>query len=329
MDSLESVFYAYLNSAKAQMKMQPLYLGGTNTGGGGPPGGFLGYLPQTRVSYDNQELELYTTTSGGTLVDNLNHIRARLADLEGATVSGVGHIIQEEGSNLPNRAYLNFRGLIVTAIDDPGNDATIVTISGNIGDTFSSATSLDHSIARYNGTDNKTIQDSLATVDDSGGINIPTGQTYNINNTPHTHTITPVFKGCKLFKTIATDDQSSMTPSFTGDYNDYDTGSFHSNSVNPERITIPTTGYYHVDIYVNWAAASVGRATTRLNDHADNVLADSEEKLFDEGGGGVAYPAISQDFYFASGEWLYLTFWQMSGVSLSAYVRWSIHYLGS
>lgn len=55
------------------------------------------------------------------------------------------------------------------------------------GDVLGPATSTDNTIARFNGTDNKTIQGSLASVDDSGGVNIPTGQTYNINGSPHTH----------------------------------------------------------------------------------------------------------------------------------------------
>lgn len=59
--------------------------------------------------------------------------------------------------------------------------------AGGGGDVLGPATSADNTIARFNGTNNKTIQDSLATVDDSGGINIPTGQTYNINGSPHTH----------------------------------------------------------------------------------------------------------------------------------------------
>ena len=50
------------------------------------------------------------------------------------------------------------------------------------GDVVGPATSVDHSIARFNGTDNKTIQDSLATIDDSGSVNIPTGQSYKIND---------------------------------------------------------------------------------------------------------------------------------------------------
>lgn len=52
------------------------------------------------------------------------------------------------------------------------------------GDVFGPAASVDHSIARFNGTDNKTIQDSLAEIDDNGSINIPTGQSYKINDVP-------------------------------------------------------------------------------------------------------------------------------------------------
>ncbi|GAH58770.1 unnamed protein product, partial [marine sediment metagenome] len=50
------------------------------------------------------------------------------------------------------------------------------------GDVIGPVTSADHSIVRFDGTDNKTIQDSLATINDAGSINIPTGQYYKINN---------------------------------------------------------------------------------------------------------------------------------------------------
>jgi hypothetical protein len=49
--------------------------------------------------------------------------------------------------------------------------------------------STDNSISRFDGTDVKVVQGSLATIDDSGSINIPTGETYDINGTPHTHAL--------------------------------------------------------------------------------------------------------------------------------------------
>lgn len=45
------------------------------------------------------------------------------------------------------------------------------------------ATATDLAIAIYNSTTGKIIKNSLATIDSSGSINIPTGQTYKINNT--------------------------------------------------------------------------------------------------------------------------------------------------
>ena len=62
-----------------------------------------------------------------------------------------------------------------------GEDSGISASGIGTGDVLGPATSVDNSITRFNGTNNKTIQDSLATVDDSGSINIPSGQTYKIN----------------------------------------------------------------------------------------------------------------------------------------------------
>lgn len=64
------------------------------------------------------------------------------------------------------------------------SSGTIVTVEGGAGGTTGST---DNAVLRADGTGGSTMQSSLATVDDSGTVNIPTGQTYNINNSPHTH----------------------------------------------------------------------------------------------------------------------------------------------
>lgn len=56
--------------------------------------------------------------------------------------------------------------------------------AGTIGGSTGAA---DNAIIRADGVGGATIQNSLATVDDTGTINIPTGQTYNINGSAHTH----------------------------------------------------------------------------------------------------------------------------------------------
>ena len=54
------------------------------------------------------------------------------------------------------------------------------TIGGTVG-------SVDNVIPRTDGTDGLTLQNSLMTLSDAGSPNIPSGQTYNINGSAHTH----------------------------------------------------------------------------------------------------------------------------------------------
>jgi len=53
---------------------------------------------------------------------------------------------------------------------------------GGTGDFNGPASSTDNAIVRFDGTTGKTGQNSLATIDDNGSINIPTGQSYKVNN---------------------------------------------------------------------------------------------------------------------------------------------------
>jgi hypothetical protein len=52
------------------------------------------------------------------------------------------------------------------------------------GDVSGPASATDNAIARFDLTTGKLIQDSLVTVDDSGSINIPSGQQYLVNGSP-------------------------------------------------------------------------------------------------------------------------------------------------
>ncbi len=79
-------------------------------GTGGPPGGFIGYLPQTRVAYDETESEDCNIPSGVTpsLLHNLNRIRCRIKDIETSlsTGSGVGvNIVNTVPENASTKDY--------------------------------------------------------------------------------------------------------------------------------------------------------------------------------------------------------------------------------
>lgn len=52
------------------------------------------------------------------------------------------------------------------------------------GDVVGPASATDNAVARYNLTTGKLLQNSLVTISDTGTVNIPTGQAYNINGVP-------------------------------------------------------------------------------------------------------------------------------------------------
>lgn len=82
-------FYTQIIELAQEQRTNPFMarynLGGSSGAGGGagsPPGGFQGKLVQTKVAYDSTEAASSSTGSSSSLLDNLNHIRARLALLE-------------------------------------------------------------------------------------------------------------------------------------------------------------------------------------------------------------------------------------------------------
>ncbi len=135
--NFESQLFQYLENLKNNLRTQPMFLGGTASwsgGIGGPPGGFIGYLPQTRVAYDFGELATSgTPLSGMSLWDNLNHIRYRIQVLEngGVTPSGTSTIliVEEDGTVVASGVtVINFVGANVT---ETGEGEITVSISSS------------------------------------------------------------------------------------------------------------------------------------------------------------------------------------------------------
>ena len=82
---LSDALFRELERLKRSIEIAPINLGGVvgpSGGVDGRPGGFLGYLPQTRITYDETELGTATTSGNPNLLDNLNHIRGRIDILE-------------------------------------------------------------------------------------------------------------------------------------------------------------------------------------------------------------------------------------------------------
>jgi hypothetical protein len=125
--NFDQQFFKYFQQLDRKLLARSLNLGGSPYGGGSPPGGFIGYLPQDRVSYDTVELESNATPASGiSLVDNLNHIRYRLGAIEGTVVGSGGgvNIYEDDVLVASDVTLINFEGG-VTVIDEGSNKATI------------------------------------------------------------------------------------------------------------------------------------------------------------------------------------------------------------
>jgi hypothetical protein len=136
--TFETSILSLFNNVYKLIRTQPLVLGGyagSGGGQGGPPGGYFGYLPQTRVAYDTDELATLATPSGATLLDNLNHIRARLNTVE---LSGViGMTIEEDNVVVADDVTIvSFNDFFeVTKINDNEVDVSLLT-AGVKSDTW-------------------------------------------------------------------------------------------------------------------------------------------------------------------------------------------------
>jgi len=118
MRNLESVIPQLIDNVKREILARPLFLGGVSgeDGGiGGPPGGFIGQLPQTRVAFDTTEAEDNTVLeSGNSLLTNLNRIRYRIKSNENSILDIHSDIsnINTDIDNLDTRiTYIEDNGI--------------------------------------------------------------------------------------------------------------------------------------------------------------------------------------------------------------------------
>jgi hypothetical protein len=150
MSNYENQFFDYFTKVSRQFIARPLYLGGYSYSGGGeggPPGGYLGMLPQTQVAYDYTEDNTnngFVNPSGYTLLDNLNHIRYNIKDLQDdvsaiVTSGNMGVTIEHNGTVIAQHVLVVDTTGYLTATDNGSGHVTLdVTISGGAGTTVAS-----------------------------------------------------------------------------------------------------------------------------------------------------------------------------------------------
>lgn len=288
--SYETELIDYINRLDRSIRLMrnnPLLLGGVSASGGGaggPSGGFIGLLPQTRIAYDTTEAADDTTpASGTTLLHNLNHIRYDIDMIEeiiaGAgdlmyeddapfdsdtygrnngnwvIVSGSGtsegHIIQDDGVPFIAEPALNFTGDIEVS-DDPGV-ATIVNVSAT----------------------NHLFIDQLGGTDDTYGILIGSGDGINTEFT--------VSQGSYVTGTLAIYlNGQLLTQGLVEDWHEDDpaTGKFHFS-------TAPEAGDEITAVY-GYLGIGVGSSSTVLT---PGIFLMSCHDSADE----IAYLLVSED----------------------------------
>jgi hypothetical protein len=71
----------------------------------------------------------------------------------------------------------------VKFLREDGDGTCSWQVPSGAGDVVGPGSSTDNAVTRFDSTTGKLLQNSLVTIDDSGSVNIPAGQTYKINGT--------------------------------------------------------------------------------------------------------------------------------------------------
>ena len=160
-------FFDELNNSIQQSRfagdLNQLWLGGAPGPAGGSgqrPGGFIGTLLQTLVSYD--QTEAATTSGSGTLLDNLNHIRANNLYKNIVTVVSGQYIASSANNYIMANAIEEMVVVLPSASGIAGKEITVKRIdAGNYIVTVSGLQHIDDSI-----TQTLTQNDAIKMVSD-------------------------------------------------------------------------------------------------------------------------------------------------------------------
>lgn len=107
------------------------------------------------------------------------------------------------------------------------------------------------------------------------------------------------FSGCRAYKSTTQSIGSSPTV-VTFDLENYDTDTYHDNSTNNSRLTVPSTGYYRITASAPTATNTAFRASLRV---------DGTTTIQATGGGNAGAsadngPLITTDYYLTAGQYV-------------------------
>lgn len=144
---------------------------------------------------------------------------------------------------------------------------------------------------------------------------------YNMTSSTTAKSIKPALAGTRLYRGSDMNISDSTTTNVTFGSEKFDTANgasstYHSTSVNTERITIPSglDGYYMIGTNLAWATNTTGIRRLWVNHSTDGVIgADSTSGISTS----ATKMSVSCLWYCAGGDYLYVSVWQNSTITLA------------
>ena len=167
---------------------------------------------------------------------------------------------------------------------------------------------------------------------------ITAGTNVTVDNTDPLHPVVAasgsatVFSGCRVRRTTNTTLSAGAWSFFAGwDAETFDTNSYHDNSTNNTRLTVPSTGYYHMSVHLPFtvaASAQVAVGFVLNTDAADKTIVRADNSAgFGSAGASGVYRLTAGDYVRVSYYCQTGTPTVASGTTGAAYA--SIHLVGT
>lgn len=141
--------------------------------------------------------------------------------------------------------------------------------------------------------------------------------------------LTPAYRGVKAYKSAAQSISTSTDTTLTWNLEVFDTNTFHDNSSNTSRLTVPAAmaGKYLVDCAVSMPTAASGVATLNVFKNGDNVtILATDEKPFTSAGN--IYLTIQTVLELGVGDYIETVLFQSSGSSKNTGSFWPTTHFG-
>ena len=102
-------------------------------------------------------------------------------------------------------------------------------------------------------------------------------------------------------------------------FESWDTDDYHESVTNPERLTISSDGYYHVDAHLKWDSWGGGsnRQTYVLLNGTTTIAENYTMAAGTDSSAGYESQVLSFDYYFSTNDYIELVVWHDRGSNLS------------